>query len=249
MFWDSKELAIESAMRAHYLQHVPFEGLGSIEPWLAQTGYEISDTQFFAAGILPDINDIDLLVVMGGPMSVHDEREYPWLIQEKAFIRSAIEAGKTVLGICLGAQLIANAMGSEVFPNSVKEIGWFPIEAVKADDSAAFQFPDTVEVFHWHGETFSLPEGAIHIAKSNGCMNQAFQIGRNVIGLQFHLEVTPESAQALVDHCRDELIDGAFIQSAEELLSTPRERYAAINDLMGKVLEHVHAHHRLHPAS
>ena len=180
-------------MRAHYLQHVPFEGLGSIENWLQQAGYGISCTPFFDSVKLPRIEDIDLLIVMGGPMSANDEREYPWLIPEKQFIRSVIEAEKPVLGICLGAQLIANSLGAEVFANPVKEIGWFPIHAVPSIHHSAFQFPKEIEVFHWHGETFNLPKEAVHIARSAGCENQAFQIGRKVIGLQFHLETTPIS--------------------------------------------------------
>jgi len=228
-------------MRAHYLQHVPFEGLGSIEAWLQNAGYEISNTQFFNSGVLPEIEEIDLLVAMGGPMSANDETEYPWLIKEKNFIRGAIEAGKPVLGICLGAQLIANLMGGEVFPNSEKEIGWFPVEAVESNNTSVFQFPEETEVFHWHGETFSLPTGAIQIAKSKACKNQAFQIGSNVVGLQFHLETTPASAQAIVENCRDELVEGVYIQSGAEILSAPKERYSSINSLMGSVLDHLHA--------
>jgi len=228
-------------MRAHYLQHVPFEGLGSIESWLQNAGYEISSTQFFDSWILPAIKDIDFLVVMGGPMSVNDETEYPWLLEEKQFIRSAIETGKPVLGICLGAQLIANAMGGKVLPNSVKEIGWFPIEAVKSESDSVFQFPKETEVFHWHGETFDLPKGAVQIAKSKGCINQAFQIGSTVIGLQFHLETTAISAQAIIENCKDELIEGEFVQTEAEILSAHPEKYSTINRLMGNVLEYLHA--------
>lgn len=228
-------------MRAHYLQHVPFEGLGSIEAWLQNAGYEISNTQFFNSDKLPKVKDIDLLVIMGGPMSVNDEQDHPWLVTEKEFIRSIIKAGKPVLGICLGAQLIANSMGGEIFPNPVKEIGWFPVEAVSSERNSAFQFPKETEVFHWHGETFNLPKGAVKIAKSRGCKNQAFQIGHNVIGLQFHLETTPISAQAIVDNCRNELVEGEYIQSESDILSVPQERYSSINDLMGNVLEYLHA--------
>ncbi|MBU0964972.1 MAG: gamma-glutamyl-gamma-aminobutyrate hydrolase family protein, partial [Proteobacteria bacterium] len=156
-------------MRAHYFQHVPFEGLGSIALWLAAAGFEITSTRFFASAELPDLNMIDLLVVMGGPMSVNDEAELPWLVLEKRFIREAIEAGKPVLGICLGAQLIASALGARIYPNPVKEIGWLPIQGISANDSAVFRFPETEKVFHWHGETFDLPAGAIRLAKSEGC--------------------------------------------------------------------------------
>lgn len=227
-------------MRAHYLQHVPFEGLGSIEFWLQDAEYKISSTQFFKSDVLPEVEDIDFLVVMGGPMSATDETEYPWLINEKKYIRSAIEAGKPVLGICLGAQLIANSVGGKVFQNSVKEIGWFPVEAVESEGTPAFQFPQEIEVFHWHGETFSLPKGAVQIAKSKGCENQAFQIGSNAIGLQFHLETTPLSARAIVENCRNELVEGKYIQSEAEILSAPQERYSLINNLMEKVLEYLH---------
>jgi GMP synthase-like glutamine amidotransferase len=222
--------------RAHYLQHVPFEGLGSIEKWLHNSGYKVTHTQFYETSELPDVNEIDLIVVMGGPMSVNDEDEFPWLTLEKKFIRNVIESGKPVLGICLGAQLIANAMGAEVYPNQVKEIGWFPVQAVGATDDSIFSFPAKTEVFHWHGETYSLPVGATLIAKSEGCENQAFQIGISVIGLQFHLETTPDSAREIVTNCRDELISSQYVQTEEEILSVPPEKYNSINQLMDNIL-------------
>ena len=223
-------------MRAHYLQHVPFEGLGSIEAWLETAGYEITNTRFFEADELPDLKTIDLLVVMGGPMSVNDEDEFPWLVSEKQFIRKAVDSGKPVLGICLGAQLIASAMGSRIYRNAVKEIGWFPVHAVASNDSSIFSFPVSAKVFHWHGETFDLPPKATHLAKSDGCENQAFQIGRSVIGLQFHLETTPESAMEIVSHCRDELVPSLYVQTEKEILSVAPNSYQLINQLMGDIL-------------
>ena len=223
-------------MRAHYLQHVPFEGLGSIESWLERSGYEITRTPFFESDDLPDMDAIDLLVVMGGPMSVNDETQFPWLVKEKEFVRLAIERGKPVLGVCLGAQLVASAMGSPVYPNRLKEIGWFPVHGVPAQDGSVFSFPPSVEAFHWHGETFDLPPGVVRIARSEGCENQGFQLGRSVIGLQFHLETTPESARSLVSHCRDELVPDEYVQSEERILGVGLENYGAMNGLMDDVL-------------
>ncbi len=227
-------------MRAHYLQHVPFEGLGSIEPWLLQHGYTITCTRLFDSEPLPDIDDVDFLIVMGGPMSVNDEDDYPWLATEKTFISRFIKSEKPVLGICLGAQLIAVAMGAEVFANSEKEIGWFPIEAIRPAGHEVFQFPTTNQVFHWHGETFHLPDGAVRLAKSDACDNQAFQLGDHVIGLQFHLETTEDSAKTLIVNCRHELVQATHVQSEAELLSAPQQHYACINRLMDEVLEYLH---------
>jgi GMP synthase-like glutamine amidotransferase len=223
-------------MRAHYLQHVPFEGLGSIEVWLQNAGYDLTSTKLYESGELPEIESIDFLVIMGGPMSVNDEQDYPWLMKEKAFIKGVIESGKPVLGVCLGAQLIANSLGAEVFQNTEKEIGWFPIQAANTNNQPVFQFPLEADVFHWHGETFNLPPGAIRIAQSKVCKNQAFQVGTNVIGLQFHLETTPISAQAIVENCRDELVDGDYIQTEKDIVSAPPAVYRSINSLMVDVL-------------
>lgn len=226
-------------MRAHYLQHVPFEGLGSIEVWLRDAGYEITSTRLYESGEFPEVEGVDFLVIMGGPMSVNDRQTFPWLMSEEAFIKNVIDAGKPVLGVCLGAQLIASALGAEIFQNEVKEIGWFPIQAVYTDEHPAFRFPQQADVFHWHGETFNLPAGAIRLAESPVCSNQAFQLGMNVIGLQFHLETTPDSAQAMVENCRYELVDGDYIQTEKEILSVPQALYQSTNHLMEKVLEYL----------
>lgn len=227
-------------MRAHTLQHVPFEGLGSIAPWLAAAGYDVTSTRFYQSAELPDVNEIDLLVVMGGPMSVNDEDQYPWLAAEKRFIRAAVQAGKPVLGVCLGAQLLASAAGARVFANLQKEIGWFPVQGIAGVDGH-FRFPPSATVFHWHGETFDLPAGAVRLAHSDACPNQAFQLGSSVIGLQFHLETTPDSARQLVDNCRDELIPAKYVQSEEQILAAGEETYQPINRLMGEVLAYLTA--------
>jgi len=223
-------------MRAHCLQHVPFEGLGCIEPWLVAARYQITYTRFFEAAELPEGEAVDFLVVLGGPMSVNDEGEFPWLAPEKRFIRRVIEAGTPVLGICLGAQLIASALGARVWRNREKEIGWFPVEATPAEGTTLFRFPPAVEVFHWHGETFDLPPGAVRLARSAGCENQAFQLGRSTLALQFHLETTPEAAWEMVKHCGAELQPARYVQSAAEILAAPSERYRAINALMASAL-------------
>ena len=176
--------------RAHYLQHVPFEGLGSMAAWLETADYAITGTRLFEGDVLPDARDLDLLIVMGGPMSVKDEAEHSWLVAEKRFVRQTIESGVPVLGVCLGAQLIANAMGAPVYAHTAKEIGWFPVRACATGASMGFEFPLETTVFHWHGETFDLPTGARLLASSEACRNQAFQLGDHVIGLQFHLETT-----------------------------------------------------------
>jgi GMP synthase-like glutamine amidotransferase len=226
-------------MRAHFLQHVPFEGLGSIEEWLLQGRYNITSTKLYQSQELPEVGEVDFLVIMGGPMSVNDGEEYPWLEAEKTFIKKAITAEIPTLGVCLGAQLIASSLGAEVYPNSEKEIGWFPIQAVNQDGSGVFSFPEEMEVFHWHGETFDLPPGAQCLAESRGCRNQAFQLGANVMALQFHLETTPESARALVENCRHELVAGEYIQSETDMLSSARDRYESINSLMVRILEYL----------
>lgn len=225
-------------MRIRVFQHVPFEGLGALEPAFRKRGCEIAATRFFANDPLPASADIDFLVAMGGPMSVNDEATLPWLAPEKEFIRRHVAAGKPFLGICLGAQLLASALGARVYPQREKEIGWFPIEGLPVRDPAAFRFPATAEVFHWHGETFDLPPGAVHLARSCACENQAFQVGA-AVGLQFHLETTPATARALVEQARAEMGPGPFVQSEAEILSAPPERYAALHRLQDDLLAHL----------
>ncbi len=225
-------------MRAHYLQHVSFEGLGSIETWLRKTGYKISNTKLFQSNIFPDINEIDLLIIMGGPMSVNDEDDFPWLAQEKRFIHDVINSRTPVLGICLGAQLIASTLGAQIYQNQQKKIGWFPVKQVSSNNTS-FSFPLSEDVFHWHGETFDLPPGANLIARSECCENEAFQIGSSVLGLQFHLETTEESAKAIVSNCRHELIPSQFVQTEKEILSAKPDSFRKINQMMDNILSYL----------
>ncbi len=227
-------------MRLHYFQHVPFEGLGSIEPWAMDMAHEITSTRLFAEDPFPNLDDIDLLIVMGGPMGIYDEDKYPWLPKEKKYIDQAIVNGKIILGICLGAQLIADVLGAKVYPNTYKEIGWFPIQRTPdtAETRIADFLPEQIDAFHWHGDMFDIPLGAVHIAKSAACENQGFVYDDQVIGLQFHLETIEQSAQDLIANCGDELTEGPFIQSPEAIMTEP-SRFKKINILMSELLNHL----------
>jgi GMP synthase-like glutamine amidotransferase len=207
-------------MRIHYLQHVPFEDAANIHRWAAERGHLISRTCLYEGEPLPSPSSFDWLVVMGGPMNVHEHEAYPWLLNEKAFIKEAIARGTFVLGVCLGAQLAADVLGGRVTANSEKEIGWFQValtdEAVRSPFFSGF--PTGFVPLHWHGDTFSIPPGAVRLAQSEACANQAFQFEDHVIGLQFHLDYSSESIEKMIRHCGHELADGPFIQRAEDLL-------------------------------
>lgn len=224
-------------MHIHYFQHVPFEGPGIIADWLQQHGHRISSTHFYRGEQPPSADSVDGLVVMGGPMSVNDEHALPWLIDEKQFVRQMIASGKPVLGICLGAQMIASAMGAAVYPNAQAEIGWFPLYSEAGLPDTVFSFPPTCTVLHWHGETFDLPSGAIHLAHSQACRHQAFQLGNNVVGLQFHLEMTSDAVAAITEHCADELKEGEYIQRASQILSDGVPHFQKTHALMGELLQ------------
>lgn len=224
-------------MRVHHLRHVEFEGLGSIESWLTAHGHSLTTTCEFRNEPLPKVDDFDVLIVMGGPMGVNDEASIPWIATEKQLIREAIAAGKKVLGVCLGAQLIASALGARVYRNAEREIGWHEIR--RTPEAAAHPLgsalPDRYAVFHWHGDTFDLPAGAVRLAESVGCRHQAFAIGSNVLAFQFHMEMTPEWAAKLIDGCRDELGPAPYVQSADAI-AAPAARFAAMNERMSAML-------------
>ena len=205
----------------HTFMHVPFEGLGCIEQWITGNNHLSGYTLFYDNYKLPDLDTIDWLIIMGGPMGVYNEAQYPWLKEEKAFIRKAVDKGKTVIGICLGSQLIAEVLGAKVYPNYQKEIGWYPVKlSDKALELTMFHsFDEQFPVFHWHGDTYDLPEGSIHLISSGNCTNQAFLYHGNVLGLQFHFEVTGLTLKSMVENGKEELTESNTVQSAGEILA------------------------------
>jgi GMP synthase-like glutamine amidotransferase len=206
-------------MKAHCLMNIGFEGPGYIADWMDQRGHSMQVWKLFENLSFPDIEDIDLLVIMGGPMNIYEEERYPFLVAEKELIKACIREQKSVLGICLGAQLIADALGEKVFKNREKEIGWFPVQrdGELEDNEIQQVFPAIFTPLHWHGETFDLPEGANLLGSSAACRIQGFLYGDHVIALQFHLEVTLQVVEGLLQHAADDLTEGAFVQSVAEI--------------------------------
>ncbi|MBU1076908.1 MAG: type 1 glutamine amidotransferase [Spirochaetes bacterium] len=206
--------------KLHYFQHVPFEGLGVIEEWAKERLWDITVTPFFKDRKIPPLNKIDLLIIMGGPMSTNEENKYPWLVQEKKVIEQAIKRGVPVIGICLGAQIIADVLGARIYRNRYKEIGWFPVNKTEPgkQDLLFKDSPDKLTVFHWHGDTFDIPEKAIHCMSSEGCLNQAFNYKNRILGFQYHLETTESSMNTLISNCKDEIIKEKYIQTENKMV-------------------------------
>lgn len=230
-------------LRVHYFSHIRDEGYGSLQSLWLRLGASITQTAFYAlpsgerANDLPALEDVDLLIVMGGSMSVNDEAELPWLIQEKQWIKAFIAQNKPVLGLCLGGQLIASCQGAVVKKNRQQELGWWPIHRVVQSSSLAasaiFEFPASVTALSWHGETFELPEGAVLLAESAGCARQAYQLKHNVIGFQFHPEATPHSlALYLLDKQEVHDYHGEYVQSLQQLMNTTANKFVPANQLL-----------------
>jgi len=225
-------------MKILCVQHVPFEGPGSVRPWAKRRGHDLARAMATEPALLPTVDRFDWLVLMGGPMGVHDGDRHPWLQAEKEFIRRAIDAEKRVLGICLGAQLLAEALGARVGRAPEREIGWFPIErtAEGADSPIGRALPAKFTAFQWHGDTFDLPRGATQLARSAGCEQQGFALGARVAGLQFHLEFSGETVQDLLRHCPEDLAPGPYVQAPEAMLWEPG-RFDASHALLDAVLD------------
>lgn len=227
-------------MRAHWLQHAEHEDLGCIAPWLAARHAEVSLTRLYAGEILPAVEAFDWLIVMGGPMNIYEHQAHPWLVPEKELIRSAIDRGRTVLGVCLGSQLIADVLGAPVSRNAYSEIGWFEV-ALNASGRAQPLFadwPDRFLAFHWHGDTFAIPKGSMNLMSSEACAHQGYVWNDRVVGLQFHLEVTAADARVWFEHERP--VPARYVQTPEIILED-LDRYALNNRLMLQLLDRLDA--------
>jgi GMP synthase-like glutamine amidotransferase len=222
--------------RLHCLEHAACEGLGEIGRWAEGAGWTITHTRFWDGESVPSPDAFDFLVVMGGAMGVHDHRDHPWLAPEKELIRRAIEANRAVLGICLGAQLISEVLGGRVRQNMEREIGWYPVKIIRR--YGVFRdWPETLPVLHWHGDTFTIPPGAIRVAESPACANQAFSFGDRVAGLQFHLEIGPDELVTMTDDsgCGDPWQPGTWVQPLEQIRREPAgrpDRIGALHSLL-----------------
>ncbi|MCB1165634.1 MAG: type 1 glutamine amidotransferase [Leptospiraceae bacterium] len=213
-------------MRIQILQHAPFEGPGHITEWAASRSYSLEVVHTYK-GIAPGMPDeYDWLIVLGGPMSALDDPS--WLRVEKRAIAEALNAaaaGKVrVIGICLGAQLIAHSLGSKIYRNPEKEIGWFDINfSQEARDSLLFaHYPEQCIVFHWHGESFDLPVGSDPIGSSEATAQQGFFLGENIFGFQYHMEMLSNGIHGLMKHCKKDLKGHEklpFVQSPDEIVS------------------------------
>jgi GMP synthase (glutamine-hydrolysing) len=220
------------------LQHVAAEGPAEIATWAKARGHELETVRLYEPGHSHP-SEPDFLVIMGGPMNVYEDDTYPFLGPERRYIASAIDDGALVLGVCLGAQLLADVMGGTVHPGEHVEIGWYPVSRTPDGDACPVmgRLPEVVEVIHWHGDTFEVPPSAARTYSSEACPNQSFSYdGGRVIGLQFHLEQSPESLQGMIDAFGDDLVDGPWIQHAEEVVRA-RESFRELNEHLFTMLD------------
>ena len=186
-------------MRIHYFQHVEYNDRAFLPEWADAEGHELIRVMVPVADELPDADEIDALIIVGGPMSIWDERQHPWLVKEKQLLAELLRRDRPVLGICLGAQMMAEHLGSPVKPWNNLNIGWYPIEFSSKLNKTYLHnlFPDCCDSFFWHGDVFALPEGAAPIARDSTEASRGF-VWQRSIALQFHLEVTPQWARHLV---------------------------------------------------
>lgn len=236
-------------MKLLVLQHVAHEILGTLNPLLKRSGFRIRYVNFARhPDARPTLDGYDGLIVLGGPMSVNDAHRLPHLVTELRLIEDAMRRDLPVLGICLGAQLIANTLGAEVYPNHEKEIGWYDVTPteVAGSDPLLLGLQQTEKIFQWHGETFDMPRSTSHLAFSTLCANQAFRYGAKVYGFQFHMEVdepmihrwlrVPENQREIAALRGDQHIEQIYSETPEYMARLGRisERvFSAFIDLFG----------------
>lgn len=226
-------------MRLHVIQHVPFEGPAAIAEWAENRGHTLT-TSLALTETFPPVDEVDFLVVMGGPMAADDESAYPWLRAEKRYLAETIARGRIVLGVCLGAQIIAAVLGGTIRRNDQREIGWFEVSctAVCDDEPLFSSWVGPVTVGQWHGDTFEFGDGIPPVLSNPVCRNQAFVFDGRVVGLQFHLEWTPEALGLLLAECADELVDGGpFVMTAEQIALGATEHLTAGNQRLFTLLD------------
>jgi len=227
-------------MRVHITKHVPSEGPGLIAEWAASRRCALTESLALTEEY-PPLGPGDLLTVMGGPMAADDEIVSPWLAAEKRAVAAALDSGALVLGVCLGAQILAEVVGGTVARNPQREIGWYPVrKTASAVVHPVFSaFPDGLVVGHWHGDTFTLPPGIPPLLSSDATVNQAFGTheGR-AVGLQFHLEWTCEGLSDLADLSADEIAQGGpFVAGAAQMLTAAPRRIPACREALFGILD------------
>jgi GMP synthase (glutamine-hydrolysing) len=208
-------------MRVQAIYHESNEKLGYIEDWVTRKGHQLFVCNLYLNEKLPDLQSFDMLIVMGGSMSANDELFFPWLAAEKELIRRAIISEKTIIGICLGAQLIAAALGGNVLAAKHQETGWYNIQF---DDESGIRkilkgTPENMTVLHWHAETFDLPQGAVRLASSEATKEQGFLYNKKVLAIQFHLEMKEENVRQMIDHLQISADSGPFVQQADQIIA------------------------------
>jgi GMP synthase-like glutamine amidotransferase len=206
--------------------------------WARKHLDSVTISKIYEAEWFPEIERFDLLVVLGGPMSVHDTQKYPWLPLEMDFLEKTIKKRKKVLGVCLGAQLIARVLNASVYQNPYREIGWHPVRlAPVARSLPIFQnFPDSWLAFHWHQDTFAIPPMGFRIAETEGCPNQGFLYEDHVMALQFHMETDHDGIEAMLKHSRDHEELGSFIQTEQEIRTGIQSNMRTMHRMFGNWL-------------
>lgn len=228
-------------MRIHIFQHAAFEKPGVVADWAAEQGHTTTYTLLYdKQHEFPAIDDIDALVVMGGPMGAYDDHLHSWLSREKTYITDCIHAGKKVLGICLGAQLVAACLGASVYRAPHKEIGWFAVQPTGDCKSVPWIyefFAHAPTVFHWHGDTFDIPHRAVHLLHSAATQHQAFLYNDNVLAFQFHAEITPQLLHDMMQHFSESDQPAHFVQSKEEIARGLQHHIEQLGVLMRTILQ------------